>query len=134
MREYAIEARRTLLQIAALALSAIGCALLAGRADWARGLAFGSVVSAIYFCLLCYRVRRSAEMPAAKAVAYMRSGWLVRLVFISLALVLALKLTTVNFLAAVTGLFSLHIVIFLNAAVLVAKEMLSSNRQYARKG
>lgn len=133
MQEFTIEMRRTLLHIAVWGIVSVAGCWLSGRADLIPGLLFGTAASAIYFLLMCNRVRLSADMPAGKAIGYMRSGWLVRLTFLVAALIISLKLPGINFLAAVAGIFSLQIVIYLNAAATVAKGMICNQRTY-RKG
>lgn len=129
MEEFAIEVRRTLRYMALLtAVEAIGAGL-AGRAAAVAGLLLGAAGSAAYFLLMSYRVRRAAEMPPAKAVAYTRAGWLLRLSFIVLILILALNIRQVSFPAALLGLFSLQIVLIGNAVATVARAMMGGRRQ-----
>ncbi|MDR3592253.1 MAG: ATP synthase subunit I [Negativicutes bacterium] len=121
MQEFTIEVKRTLGQIAALLALLAGCSWLMGHAAAIPGLFLGGAASAVYFLLMSYRIRRSAALPPAKAVAYMRSGWMVRLSFIVLILILSLKIPQINFAAAVAGLFSLQIVVVFNAILIVAR-------------
>ena len=57
--------------------------------------------------------RRASATSAAQAVRSMRVGWLVRLIFLVLLLLLSLKVQGVSFWASVVGLFSLQGVLFL---------------------
>jgi hypothetical protein len=125
MQEFTIQVKRTLWQMAALLALLTGCAWLTGHAAALPGLFLGGVASALYFLLMSYRVRRSAVLPPEKAVAYMRSGWLVRLSFVVLVLILSLKIRQIDFAAAVVGLFSLQIVVFFNAVLIVARSFFS---------
>ncbi len=125
MDEYTIEVRRTLLQMVLFAAAAGGGYLLAGRPEAVLGLVLGTVISAVYFLLMGYRVKRASELPPERAVAYMRAGWILRLCFVVLALVLLLQWNAIPFLAAVVGLFSLQIVMILNAAYIVLKAVLN---------
>lgn len=113
--------RRVSLYAAALGCLTAGGALAGGQARLACGLLVGTVAGLIYFWLMSYRVLRSAALPQAKAVGYMRGGWLVRLSFISLVLVLCTKLPGVSFPAAVAGLFSVQVAGLLDAAVLAVR-------------
>ncbi|HEY3426457.1 MAG TPA: ATP synthase subunit I [Negativicutes bacterium] len=119
MQEYIIEVKRTLLQMAAWGVVTCGVAYVAGYSQMIVGLTVGTVTSMIYFLLMCYRVHKSVDLPSARAVAYMRLGWLVRLSFVVLMLVLSVHIAQIHFGAAVVGLFSLNIVMLGNAVVSV---------------
>ncbi len=122
MEEFITKARCTLGQMALWGLATFVAAFLAGRADLIPGLALGTLTSVIYFLLMCYRVKKMADLPPARAVLYVRTGWLLRLLFISLMLVVSLHVPGVSFLAAVGGLFTLQIVLLLKAVVFVIRE------------
>jgi len=81
----------------------------------------GVAASVVYLLLICYRVRRAAALPVREAVAYMRTGWFIRLAFIVLVLAAVLKMPAIDFVFAVVGLLSLQIAIFLNGLYLVVK-------------
>ena len=115
MQDFALEIRRTLYQLAIWAIVTSVGAYLAGYAHWIPGLLTGVTASALYFLQLCYRVRKSADMPISKAVTYMRVGWLLRLGFILLVLIISIHTAVINFWAAVAGLFSLQMIMILNA-------------------
>jgi len=115
MQNFALEIRRTLYQLAIWAIVTAVGAWLAGYAQWIPGLLTGVAASALYFLQLCYRVRKSADMPISKAVTYMRVGWLLRLGFILLILIISVYTPVINFWAVVAGLFSLQMIITLNA-------------------
>lgn len=99
----------------------IVCTLLAGQGDELPGLLLGMAASYIYFTLLVLRVNHSVIMPVTKAIGSMRIGWLIRLTFIMLILVLSMKLPTFHFVAAVVGLFSLHIIMVFAACLFILK-------------
>jgi hypothetical protein len=82
----------------------------------------GTLVGALYYLQLCYRIHKSAGMPPAKAVAYMRIGWVLRLILIVLVLGLAAYTEAFSFWAAVAGLFFLQLVIVINAVLLAGRE------------
>lgn len=129
MQDYVIEVRRTLIQMTLWGLFVGGSAFVAGMHNILPGLALGTVTSMIYFLLMCYRVKKSSTMPVHKAIAYMRAGWLVRLAFLVLMLVLAVSISDIQFFgAAIVGLFSLHIVILFNAVVLVVQEVINPKK------
>lgn len=121
MQEFTIQVKQTLIQMAVLLAVLSGAFCLSGHLAAIPGLLLGGVASVVYFLLMGYRVRRSAAMTPEKAVAYMRMGWLVRLSFVVLILVLSLKIPQINFAAAVLGLFLLQIVAILNAVLIVAR-------------
>lgn len=124
MQEYFIEVRRTLVRLVLWGIAASLAMCAAGYGGFVPGFAVGVTASIVYYILMCYRVRKCAELPVPKAVAYMRAGWLVRLCFIVLVLALSVRLPGVNFWASVAGLFSLHAVMVINAAVLIIKGVL----------
>jgi hypothetical protein len=125
MQEFTIEVKRTLWQMVALLVLLFGCSWLTGHTAAIPGLFLGGVASAVYFLLMGYRVRRSAALPPEKAVTYMRSGWIVRLSFVVLILILSLKIQGIDFAAAVLGLFSLQIVVIFNAVLIVVRSFFS---------
>jgi len=128
MHEYVIEVKRTLLQITAWAVMICGVAYFSGLSWRIPGLVLGVVTSMIYFLLLCYRVNNSATMSVPKAISYMRLGWLMRLSFISLMLLLSIKIPLFDFLSAVVGLLSLQVVMIANASMVVIKSVLGYSR------
>lgn len=121
MQEFYKEVKRTLIEIiiwgAAVALS-MYCF---GFKFLIVGFLFGLGTSLVYYLLMCYRVRKSVEQPASKAISYMRIGWLIRLSFVAVMLLLAVKLRQVNIWSAVAGVFSLHAVLIFNALVIIIK-------------
>jgi hypothetical protein len=114
-------AQKLLLQLTAWTAVIAAVLYFAGHGDKIAGFLIGVAISAVYGLLVCYRVRRSASLPPQKAVAYMRTGWLIRLTFIVLALAWSLKVPSLHFGAVVAGLLSLQIVIFLNGFFLVIR-------------
>lgn len=124
MQDYVIEIKRTLLQIAAWGIFLCSSAYFIGYSWRIPGLVLGVITSMAYFLLMCYRVNQSASMPVHKALVYMRVGWLVRLSFVVLMLIVSLKIPIVDFWSAVVGLFTLQIILFLNAIAIVSKSFL----------
>jgi len=102
----------------------IAGAWLTGFSSELPGLVLGMGASYIYFILLILRVNHSVTLPATKAISSMRIGWLIRLTFILLILILSFKIPGFHFAAAVVGLFSLHIVMVLAACLYVLKHRL----------
>ncbi len=115
------QARLTLVGLAAWSALLIACTWLAGQGDELPGLILGMTASYTYFALLVLRVKRSATLPVTKAIRSMRIGWLIRLTFILLILILSIKIPTFHFVAAVVGLFSLHIVMVFAACLFILK-------------
>jgi len=128
MQEYVIEVKRTLLQIMVWGTIICTIAYFSGLSSRIPGLILGVSTSMIYFLLMCYRVSKSADLPVAKAVLYMRLGWFIRLIFIALMLLLSIKIPSFDFLSAVIGLFSLQVIMIGNASVFVVKSFVSSSR------
>ena len=124
MQEFFVEIQRTLVYMLAwVSFLIVGC-LTGGRAEFVPGLILGSSGSIIYFLLLSYRIKNSATMTPEQAVGYMRSGWLIRLVFVTAILIVSLKIPAIDFLAAVVGLFSLQFILYAQAVLTVLKGLL----------
>ena len=102
-------------------------ALISGKKDALPGFFLGAAVSFIYLAQVGFRVRRSGDLPADKAVSYMRTGWIMRLGLIVAMGIVSLKVKQIDFTAAVIGMFTFQIVIMLNAAVTVAKSFLGKH-------
>jgi hypothetical protein len=90
------------------------------------GFLIGWTSSLFYFLYMCHKVKKSAELPQGKAIASMRTGWLFRYGFMISILVLSVKLPGINFWAAVVGLFSLHIVLMLQAVCIVVLGLITN--------
>ena len=133
MDEFVDSVKRNLLYVLAWFVFLSVGAFTGGKAHVVPGLALGTAASIIYFLLMCYRVKKSAGMPPAKAVSYMRAGWIIRLGFIVAVLIVSLKVPAIYFPAAVVGLFSLQIILYGNALLTVLKSFLSGIIP-ARKG
>ena len=123
---YTSQVRRTLLHLLAWGLFITIGALVSGRMFIIPGLLTGWTSSLLYFLLMCRRVKKSAELPPGQAVASMRTGWLLRYGFMISMLVLSVQVPGIDFRAAVVGLFSLHIVLFLNAVCIVVSGLITN--------
>jgi hypothetical protein len=121
MQEYVIEIRKTVLHMFVWGISICVVAYFMGLSERLAGLSIGIFTSIVYFLLMCYRIQKSADMPIHRALLYMRVGWLMRLLFIVVMLLLSVKIPGIDFWSAVFGLFTLQIVMFLQAVVIVTK-------------
>ncbi|MCC5464228.1 ATP synthase subunit I [Pelosinus baikalensis] len=121
MQEYVVEIKKTIMQMLVWGSLICAAAYFTGHSEKIAGLIIGIFTSAIYFLLMGYRIKKSAEMPVNQALLYTKIGWLIRLSFIVAMLLLSIKLPGIDFWSAVFGLFSLQIVLFLQAVVLVTK-------------
>ncbi|SMC38296.1 ATP synthase subunit I [Sporomusa malonica] len=121
---YAAQVKQTLMHLAAWGLFVTLGALLSNQVFIIPGLLTGWSGSVIYFLLMCRRVKKSAELSPGQAVASMRVGWLVRFSFLISILVLSVHVPGIDFWAAVVGLFSLHIVLMINAVVIVVSGLI----------
>jgi len=121
MQEYVIEIKKTVLQMLVWGTCISVAAYFMGFSERLAGLILGISTSVVYFLLMCYRIKKSADMPVHNALLYMRVGWLMRLSFIVIMLLLSVKIPGIDFWSAVFGLFTLQIVMFLQAAVIVTK-------------
>lgn len=128
MQEYIVEVKRTLLQIIAWGIMVCAAAYFTGFGWRIPGLILGMITSMIYFLLMCYRVKKSADMSVPKAISYMRLGWLLRLSFVAIMLVLSIKIPIFDFLSAVIGLFSLQVVIIGNAGIIIMKSFFGPSK------
>jgi hypothetical protein len=129
MREYRVEIKRTVLQIAIWSATVSTSAWISGKEAVIPGFLVGVLTSTVYFLLMCYRIRRSADMPIKQAISYMRTGWGIRFAFIVMMLYLSANVPWIDFWAAVLGLFSLYVVLIINVATDLVK-----NGKYSRKG
>lgn len=121
MQEYIVTIKKTILLMAAWGIFICAAAYLTGQSERLAGLAIGIFTSIVYFLLMCYRINKSADMPVHRALLYMRVGWLIRLLFIVMMLLLSVKMPGIDFWSAIFGLFTLQIIMFLEAAVIVTK-------------
>jgi hypothetical protein len=124
MPEYFLQVRQILFQISYFAFWLVCGALLVGHGDWIPGFILGILGSVFYFLLMAYQVKRAATFAVPKAISYIRMSWLVRLCVVVVVVLLALHGKKVNFVAALVGLFSLQIVIMLNAILVMAKSFI----------
>ena len=115
MQEFTIQVKRMLKQLGLWGFLLLATVYFAGYAALLSGLLLGTGASMVYFLLMCYRVQKSASLPMAKAVFYMRTGWIMRLTFVLATLIMAVHLPGISLLGVVIGLFSLQIVILLSA-------------------
>ncbi len=118
-------ARRLLLQLVAWTALVVATLYFTGHDDKISGFLAGTAISILYGLLVCYRVWRSVLLPTNKAVAYMRTGWLVRLAFVVLALAWSLKVPSLRFGAVVAGLLSLQLMLFINGFYLVIRHFVT---------
>ncbi len=123
MQEYVVEIKKTILKMIIWGISTCTAAYIAGYSGKIPGLVIGISTSVIYFLLMCYRINKSANMPINRALLYMRVGWLIRLSFIVMMLLLSVKIPGIDFWSAVFGLFTLQIILFLQAVVLIIKSI-----------
>ncbi|HWR44372.1 ATP synthase subunit I [Sporomusa sp.] len=123
---FAVQMRRTLAHLAVWGLFITFGALVSGKVFIIPGLLTGWLGSVIYFLLMCRRVKKSAELPHAQAIASMRAGWLIRFSFAISMLVLSVHVPWIDFWAAVVGLFSLHIVLMVNAVITVISGLIAN--------
>lgn len=128
MQEYIVEINRTLLQITAWGVILCATVYFSGLGWRIPGLVLGIITSMIYFLLMCYRVSKSANMSVPKAISYMQIGWLLRLSFVALMLLLSIKIPLFDFISAVVGLFSLQVVLIANASIIVVKGFFKPSR------
>ncbi len=121
MQEYIVEIKKTIMQMMVWGILICTAAYLAGYPESIAGLMIGIFTSVIYLLLMSYRVKKSSEMPVKQAILYTQIGWLIRLGFIVAMLLMSTKLPGIDFFSVVLGLFTLQIVLFLQAAVIVTK-------------
>ncbi len=126
LTEYLGQIKRTVLGMLAWGMLVVVYLCLTERTQWLPGLLLGLAASLIYYALLAFRIRQGMELPVEKSIVYMRIGWLLRLGFIVLVLILALRVPGIHFFATITGLFSFQIVMLAQAILLVAEGLYSA--------
>lgn len=133
--DFAAQMRRTLAHLGAWVFFITFSAFISDKLFIIPGLLTGWSGSVIYFLLMCRRVKKSVELPPEKAVASMRAGWLLRFSFAISILVLSIYVPGIDFWAAVVGLFSLHIVLMVNAVITVSAGLVSNlNKSNVKSG
>ncbi len=133
--DFAAQMQRTLAHLCAWVLFITLSALISDKIFIIPGLLTGWSGSVIYFLLMCRRVKKSIELSPEKAVASMRAGWLIRFSFAISILVLSIYVPGIDFWAAVVGLFSLHIVLMVNAVITVITGLLENfNKSNSKSG
>lgn len=129
LSEYFGQVRQTLIYLLAWGTVVVLSACLAGNIFLIPGFLFGFAANVLYYILLCLRVKKSADMPPQQAIIYMRYGWIIRLGFILAVLVIGVKLPGIEFWAVALGLFSLKIVLIMQAVVIVTKGLITRLQQ-----
>lgn len=86
---------------------------LCGYSRFIGGWLVGSGLNLVYFLMLSSRSARAVAMPPAQAVAFIRAGALLRLMTIVLALIVITQIPAIHFGAAVAGVLSFKVLIFL---------------------
>ena len=124
MQEYFIKIKITSLQIVAVGFIICISAYYTGYSWCIPGFILGIITSILYFLLMCYRIYKAVDMPAQQALSYMKLGWVLRLSFIVMMLLISLRVPMINFGSSVVGMFTLQIVMFLNSLVLIIKSFL----------
>nr|WP_092070980.1 ATP synthase subunit I [Dendrosporobacter quercicolus]NSL48441.1 ATP synthase subunit I [Dendrosporobacter quercicolus DSM 1736]SDM17027.1 ATP synthase I chain [Dendrosporobacter quercicolus] len=123
LTEYRGEVKRTMLSMAIWGALAIAVLCLAGRQSLIPGFLLGLSASLGYYALLSFRVRQSAALQPEKIIAYMRAGWLIRLSFLVMVVIVVLKMPGIDFLAAMLGLFSFQIIMLAQNIIVVVKSL-----------
>ena len=124
MQEYFVKIKNTVLQIVTVGIIICISAYYTGYAWCIPGFILGIFTSILYFLLMCYRIYKTVDMPAQQALSYMKLGWVLRLSFIIMMLLISLRVPVINFGSSVIGMFTLQMVMFLNALVLITKSFL----------
>lgn len=121
MLDYFSEVKCVFRVLAAVGGLAYAVLLIWGKLALANGLLAGLLIGAIYFWMMCFRIRKTAELPLRKAMVHMRTGWLVRLIFVGCSALLAMQIPYLDILGVIAGLFLLHMVVFLHAVRLAVR-------------
>lgn len=121
MLDYFSEVRCVFRDLAAAGGLAYAVLLIWEKPALANGLLAGLLISALYFLMMCFRIRKTAELPLRSAVVHMRAGWIVRLVFVGCSVLLAMQVPYLDILGVIGGLFLLHVIIFLHAVRLAVR-------------
>lgn len=88
-----------------------------GYTGYVWGWLVGSSLNVIYFLMLFSRTVRAMNLPPAKAVAFIQMGAVLRLFTIILVLIIILQFPIIHFGAAVAGILSFKVVIYLDTLI-----------------
>lgn len=88
-----------------------------GYTGYVWGWLVGSSLNVIYFLMLFSRTVRAMDLPPAKAVAFIQMGAILRLFTIILVLIIILQFPIIHFGAAVAGILSFKVVIYLDTLI-----------------
>lgn len=115
-----------LVKLCVWTLFLIVSAVISGVSEKIPGFLLGVGTSAVYLVLMAKRVEKSAGLPVSAAVFSMRVGWGLRLAFVVMMLIISLKVPGIDFIAAVVGLFSLHIIMLFSVVPFLLKHWLKN--------
>jgi hypothetical protein len=88
-----------------------------GYTGYVWGWLVGSSLNVIYLLMLFSRTVRAMNLPPAKAVAFIQMGAVLRLFTIILVLIIILQFPIIHFGAAVAGILSFKVVIYLDTLI-----------------
>lgn len=117
------QAKQLVWQLVGWGIVAAGGAWLQGDTAAAAGVTLGIVVSIVNFLLMCRKVKQIAGMPVEKAVAYMRLGWIQRLVLVVAVVFIAIKTPGIQVWGVIVGIVSLYVLIGINAWLFAFRQM-----------
>lgn len=129
MNEYFVYIAKTIKQVFLFCIVVLSLFILIGKINYLIGYLFGTVVSIFYFLFLSYRVKQSANLPVDKAVNYMQIGWLIRLGFLTLILIIFTKIKIINFLSVVIGIFTIQFLFIINSFIIIFKTITMNEKR-----
>ncbi|ERT62003.1 ATP synthase subunit I [Megasphaera vaginalis (ex Srinivasan et al. 2021)] len=112
MDEFVRYVKKTLLRLTALTLVGAAVMAAAGKYGLLSGWFIGSLLNIVYFLMLSSRLFRSAKMQPVKALHFIRTGAVIRLLLIVLAVILVLQFPQINIFSFVGGIFTYRLLIF----------------------
>lgn len=114
MEEFTKYVKAAIIKLIGFAGIGISVLVLTGGWRYIAGWCVGCLVNLVYFAMLSSRSLRALHLPPEQAVVFIRGGVAMRFILICLVLILILQFPSIHFGAAVAGIFSYRILIFVD--------------------
>ncbi|CUH95489.1 hypothetical protein P22_1560 [Propionispora sp. 2/2-37] len=121
MQSLVLEGKRILNQVCLWSFLISFGSYLMEEIEFAYGILTGSVSGVAYLMMMSFRVKKAADLPLQQAIAYMRTGWIIRLGFIALVASWAVNMPNVDIVGMLFGLFLLYIIVFFHVVKIVMR-------------
>ncbi|MCH4166694.1 MAG: ATP synthase subunit I [Megasphaera sp.] len=111
MKEFTTYVKATIIKLFSFTCIGISLLIITGGWRYITGWCTGCAVNLVYFAMLSSRSLRALHLPLEQAVAFIRSGVVLRFLLICLVLILILQFPFIHFGAAVAGILSYRVLI-----------------------